>query len=532
MSMLPSDPNKVAPDAAAPAVEPPPLKETDFLKATPNYASWWRGGMVPYIVLMLVFVASDLLCPMPGQYHHLGLGSAIGALFFVASLLVLRRDLSVLEQAFLVVLGLLTATAQVVSASVICFMGLLFVPLVLFCLPKVTEEPQPCGRTWWSFWLLHRRRGSMFVGGCLPISLSIFIGVALFFAFLSIFASGNPVVRMVWNTMDAWWTSFIEFLHLDWYLWAHVLVWGVGAVLFGFYTFARPHIKPSVKIPTPKVVQDTVTMLPHLPLISLVSINLAFLVATSTDIAFLWFRRVPEGISQTSYLYEGAGSIIFASVLAALILLFLFRSNGSVRRSAAPRVSGYVLALQTLLLAVSVFMRLFFQIDDLGFTFRRVLAGESLMMGVVALVLLVVYMVNDGRFVKHMRIGFCVLVLFFFGFNIEPPTALAGDLNLCYAPSHPHWKFEQDAFLLGRLNPNNNLAFAAHYMVSEENLKRTEWDDFTEVRAIESLTNAARATVKRSQDSWRTWTLRNHIDLPAAEYILKVRKAALETPAE
>lgn len=540
---VPSEGDGTPAATAVPPVAPPPLPKTAFQKPTVKPladASWWRLGCIPYVVLVLAAAATDFLTPMPHQFHHLGLGSAIGSVLFIAALLLLRRDLSRMEQLFLLLLGLVTAAAQVVSASVICYLGLLIAPFILFNLPKESEEPQPRGRSWWSFWFERRKKGTIFRGGCLPLVVSLFIGLALFAAFLGIFASGNPVVELVWNTLVEWWNKFVEFLHLDWDLWVHVLMWGVGALLFGFYTLARPHVKPTAKIPTPKVVEGTVAMLPHLPLISLVAINLAFLVATSTDIAFLWFHRVPEGISQTEYLHEGADSIIFASVLAALILLFLFRSSGSVRHTIVPRAAGYLLVLQTFLLAVSVFMRLYFQIEDFGFTYRRVLAGECLLMGVVALALLLAYMTNDGRFLKHLRMGFCVLVLFFFGFNIEPPTALSGDLNLYYAPTHPKWKFEVSDFRNGRFSADENLAFAAHYGVTREALERygkhlagnreenTDYlsDCWAEYNAASRIMSAAQNTVRRSNDSWRAWTLRNHIDLPAAQYILKVVVAA------
>lgn len=541
------------PPAAVPAV-PPPLPKDAFTKTPEKQeplpdAPWWRSGSVPCVVLLLVAAAADFLVPTLNQSYATGAGTAIGSLLFVAALLLLRRDLSRAEQLFLLELGLITAAAQVVSASGICYFGLLVVPFILLLLPKESAEPTPRGRSWWAYWLSLRPRRGFFRGGCLPMVVSIFIGMALFAAFLGIFAGGNPVVELVWNTLEAWWNKLLEFLHLDWDLWFHVLVWGIGAVLFGLYTMARPHVMPRAAAPAPKAAPHAVTMLPHLPLITLLSVNAAFLVATSTDIAFLWFRRVPEGISQTAYLHEGADSITFASVLAALILLFLFRRNGSARQGAVSRAAGYLLVLQTLLLAVSVFMRLFFQISDYGFTFRRVLAGECLLMGLVALGVLLAYMAGGGQFLKHLRRGFCVLVLFFFGFNIEPPTALAGDLNVLYAPTHPHWKFDTDDFRIGRFEVKENLAFAAHCVAMPAKLQDPVWyDNYSHTSEIYHLRCAAEETIARSKDSWRAWTLRSHIDLPAARYLLKAadkgeaaakamneaadRKAAEENEAE
>ena len=121
--------------------------------------------------------------------------------------------------------------------------------------------------------------------------------------------------------------------------------------------------------------------LPHLPAVSLLFINLAFLVNNGTDVAFLWRGSVPDGISQTAYLHDGADSIMLAAFLSALVLLVLFRPEGSVRASKTGIVLGFILAAQTGLLAASVGMRLYFQIKDFGFSPNRVTAGIYLLMG-------------------------------------------------------------------------------------------------------------------------------------------------------
>ncbi len=497
---------------------PQPHNTPTTLPVTPQLPdvkdpSWWRLGCIPFIVLILVAVAADFARP---ALHGGGIAAGIGALLWIAAMLLLRRDFSKPEACFLGVLGLVSFAGLTVSGSLFNWVLAFLLPLFMLLIPRHQPEASGHYRTWWGFWLARRKSGAQgrwaWLRQILPTLITIFIGVALFVAFLCIFASGNPVVELVWETIRKWWNALVEWLELDWdFVW-HLFAWFVGFVLFGFYTFARPgEPRPLPAMPQPEVKPGR-SLLPHLPLVSLLGINLAFLIATGSDIAYLWFGRVPEGISRTVYLHDGAASITWASALASAILVFLFRRKGTARQGRVTRLLGYLLVLQTFLLAVSVYLRLFHQIADFGFTTRRIQAAEALLLGLDGLVILLCYMACSGAFWKYTRICLGSMLLLFVTFGVCPPTELAGDLNLRYAPQNPHWNFVASDFNRGRFIVKDNLAFALY--VRERLPEPNELFSKRIESAAEDVESRAAAA------TWRNWNLSMQRDIPAAEQIL------------
>lgn len=468
-------------------------------KATVGDPAWWRlNHGIPFLVLVLVAAAADYFCPLFCMGKPvLGFGTALGTLLFVAALLLLRKDYTRGEQIFLVLFALVSAAGQAVSGSVLNWLAVPAVCSIMLILPKGSDKLHVPSRTWWGFWLARRpdaSKAKTISRGCLPLCISITVALSLFITFLIIFAQGNPVVQLVWNIICECWNNILDFLHLDMTFWAHALVWVLGILGFGCFTFGRNLVLRAPADKKPAAAGKT--LLPHLPSFALIGVNAAFAIATSTDIMYLWFRRVPEGISQTAYLHHGALSIIIASLLAAALLLLLFRSRGTARQSGVARFFGYLLVLQTALLAVSVFMRLFFQIEAYSFTGQRVLAAECMLCGVVGIGLLLSYL-RGGCFMKHLRVGLAAIVILFFGFNIQSPKALAGDLNMCMLDSHPHWKFETKDFLpfQGCFTPEDSLDFAGHYMQASD------------MESVLLLRRAAEKIRERNAADWRSLTV-------------------------
>ncbi len=463
--------------------------------------------------------------------QYLGIGAGIGVLLFMSAVLLLRRDFTEREQVFLILLDVVGMLGLLVSGSTVGWIAALTLPfLVIMFGPgrKIPVEPGVEYRNWYSFWReqRHHVKGG-FWRAVLPSFISVGAGAVCFIAFLCIFASGNPVVQIVWDFITTWWNRLMEFVQISWNFWGHVLVWVAGVLGFGLFTVRRP---PRDVNRIPAGPDDTApagrSMLPHLPLMMLLGVNLAFLVATGTDIAFLWFQRVPEGVSQTEYLYEGADSIIWASVLAAVLLVYFFRRKGSVRRTVAARGLGYLLAVQTLLLAISVYVRLYNQIMAHAFTPRRILAAEFLLLGVVGLVILLCYMSCSGGFLRYARLCIGVLGLMGLCFTISKPTSLSGDLNLRYAAAHPEWKFSTSDFKRGCFEVQDNLAFALYVYEKQkatnaglQDMELTEECCRLQHQFWNKLKIAALA-LERRRDSWILFTLRDYWDCRAAEFIL------------
>ena len=493
---------------------------------------WWRLGWVPYVVLVLVAAAADLCFPvLQSGLRLLGVGASVGVVLYMTALLLLRRDFHRNEQLFLGALALVSAAGLLVCGNHVGWIASLSLPFfVLIFNPgrPVLEEEGVEYRSWWAFWRDQRRFAKPGKWReILPMAISILVGVVCFVAFLCIFASGNPVVEMVWNTITTWWNRIMEYLQISWDFWMHAIIWVAGLLAFGLLTFQRV-AKPLSQAPVeePETAPAGRSMLPQLPLMVLLGVNLAFLVATSTDIAFLWFQRVPEGISQTDYLYEGAWSIVWASLLAVALLVYFFRRRGSVRRTVVARGLGYVLVGQTFLLAVSVYVRLYNQIAQYAFTPKRILACEFMLLGVAGLVILLCYMRSRAGILRYARLCAGCLGLMGLAFTINPPASLAGDLNLRYVASNPQWSFSTSDFRNSCFSVYDNLAFASYvYEKEKQKCGGLAHDDLdasyrSRIMSFEARMKRAAIMVEERSRSWTLFTLRAVWDRPAAEHVL------------
>lgn len=268
-------------------------------------------------------------------------------------------------------------------------------------------------------------------------------------------------------------------------------------LLFGFLTLRRWHRGPKTAAMPAAPKAEGTTLLPHLPLMSLIGINLAFLVATSTDIAFLWFGNVPEGISQTTYLHDGASSIIWASILAAGVLIFLFRRNGSARETAPCRFLGLLLAAQTFLLALSVYVRLYHQIADFGFTWTRIMAGEFLLLGLAGLIILVVYIVRSGKLMRYAKTCLATMALMVFAFTAIPGIPRRQPQPRLHGFT-PHWKFSTADFMY-RVDIEDNIEFAWRVLERHKQSGASEQDNIDHLQL--RIANAADDAIARGNST-------------------------------
>lgn len=422
--------------------------------------SWWRHGNIPLLVLISGGFSADF---MFGTLEGLGIGTALGLLLYTAAFLALRTDLSRKEQLYLILMTVLNAAAAGANLSSSAQFNLLMglgLPVVITFLPRKEGngfDPSKQYASWWSYKFLRMTQAKEAAGkilGKIPLAGSIAIGIILFLLFLSIFADGNPVVAAFKSAMNKWFWNYCSWLIPDMGTLADILLWCLGALAFGIA--ARP--RPCTSFPEQHPVRPGQPWLPHLPAVSLLFINLAFLVNNGTDVAFLWSGRVPDGISQTAYLHDGADSIMLAAFLSALVLLVLFRPEGSVRASKTGTFLGFILAAQTGLLAASVGMRLFYQIRDFGFSPNRVTAGIYLLMGACFLYLLFRYMAGCGNWLRYGKLCGAIALVFLALTGLRSPFQLSGDLNLMTMDRHPDWYFSDGD--LPRFELRDNIPFA------------------------------------------------------------------------
>lgn len=529
---LPVEPASMA---KLPNLPPIPIHKekagVDAVKPTLKTPNWWRLGMVPALVLIMAAAIGDLLS---FSHHGIGIAAGIACVILCLSIILLRKDLSIGEISFICGVGLISGVATVTYGSGLAVLCCIIIPLFILMLPtkasKYTQDkPTERYRNWWTYWTTRstpdsgknkeaKKTGSKTKFG--TYVLSALVCLAIFVVFIRIFAMDNPVVDMIWNQILEAWRQAMEYLNLCWEHLTHAVFWVLGILAYGIYTIRRTTLGTAIPRVKP-LQQEPEYCFPFISFSILLGINLAFLVVTSTDIAFLWLNNIPEGISHTEYLYEGTYSITVAAVLASLVLLLIFLPGSMAKRSGATKFMAYLLILQTFLLAASVYLRLYNLVEYMGFTLRRVLAAEVLVLGIIGIVILLLYIACTKNFRHYVKICVGTTVLLIIAQTIIPPTRMVGELNMYFCDSHPHWKFTAQDFKFNsnRQNIEDHLSFALFIYRRDP----SPWFANELTRAAEILVNKKAAGI-----TWHNNNLRLQQDLQAAEEILNDSEIAAE----
>ncbi len=105
----------------------------------------------------------------------------------------------------------------------------------------------------------------------------------------------------------------------------------------------------------------------------LTALNVLFFAINTIDVVYLWMHTaVPEGMKGKQFLHEGVNSLIAATVLAGIVLTFLFQQSDEVMRPATLKGLAFAWIAQNLVLIAGVFLRLKLYVDTEEMTAKRV----------------------------------------------------------------------------------------------------------------------------------------------------------------
>ncbi|MDR2863387.1 MAG: DUF4173 domain-containing protein [Puniceicoccales bacterium] len=131
-------------------------------------------------------------------------------------------------------------------------------------------------------------------------------------------------------------------------------------------------------------------------LLALVGVNLVFLLTNTLDVVYLWMRQAaPAGVSTTEYLHEGVYSLIFTTILAGILLAFIFNGGTNLTRSRPLHILGLVWVAQNIFLIGGVAFRLWLHIGSFCLTPRRLGVAFFLVLVLAGFALLVFYVVRE-----------------------------------------------------------------------------------------------------------------------------------------
>ncbi len=222
------------------------------------------------------------------------------------------------------------------------------------------------------------RRTAVLIVKLLPI-------VILAGLFLALFASANPLIerslQQAINRLDRW-LGMITFPSGE-----RILLWGGVAVYF----WALLHFRAKTRL---RIEPDPVLGLaadffltPPTATIGLVVFNAIFAVQNLLDAGYLWGGvRLPEGMTYASYAHRGAYPLVVTALLAAALMLIVFRPSADRTQGRLNRVLVYVWIAQNILLTLSAAWRLNLYVSVYSLTRLRFAAAVWMLLVALGLV--------------------------------------------------------------------------------------------------------------------------------------------------
>lgn len=451
-----------------------------------DVSSWWCSRKSAISIMIVIPVAADFL--FSGSER--GLASAIGTLLYLWTILKFRCDFSFSEKAFLCLCAGVSVCAQVISGSFFAWALILILPIIMLYMGDGSAEKQPDRVTWWGYWYRNYEV-------VLQILLALLVGIILYAAATSILRYGNPVLVEILDECTPSGKTLDLYLKLRWDVWQHPIIGILGLFFFGIYSFKRISIEP-------RGYEEKEGFLPRfltfVPSVVLLFINLSFLVITCLSIRDICICFISRDLVERNELFQNPYSLFLTIAFSFIILLYLFRSNGSCCKSSFCRKLGFFILLQIVIVILGQCIQTGSHVMASGFSSAEVLQFEIVIISLLGVFLLLWYIYNDVSFVKFVRsyLYWCVALTLLF--SIQSPSGMAVILNDSYGSDKSGWQMVTNKdFANESLDPfvDFNYTYAHWYTSAAENPDESQ----------ELLKIANFITERCQRHSWRSWTL-------------------------
>jgi uncharacterized membrane protein (UPF0136 family) len=144
-------------------------------------------------------------------------------------------------------------------------------------------------------------------------------------------------------------------------------------------------------------------------------LNALFFAVNTIDVCYLWQKgALPAGVSYSEFVHTGVYSLIFATLLSALVLAVLFQQTAEVTHARGMKVLAYLWVAQNVVLIAGVFLRLKLYVDAYQLSALRVYVGFFLVLVMTGYGLLTWHIRHDGslnRLIFHNVLA--IFALFF-----------------------------------------------------------------------------------------------------------------------
>jgi len=273
----------------------------------------------------------------------------------------------------------------------------------------------------------------------------------------------------------------------------------------------------------------------------LVAMNIVFAVQLVLDSRYLVLGdSLPEGMTYAEYAHRGAYPLIFTALLAAALVLAVFRPGGIAQRSVWARRLVLLWILQNVALVVSAVWRLGAYVDVYSLTRLRVAAGVWMLMvaGCLFLLLWRIARQRDNAWLTRWAMGWGLVVLWVCSFvpfdpaivrynvlNCEELGGHAGPIDVAYLQALGPDALPAVDLLIQKLPPEHASAASGYEQGRNDYVVQAEYGRWSGGRrgdawqepsqAVPTLGEALgnlRAELKGELDEdlsdWRGWTAR------------------------
>ena len=268
--------------------------------------------------------------------------------------------------------------------------------------------------------------------------LSAMLPLAALGVFGTLFVLANPDLASSFGDIlqraTRWLHDWAGHLSLSW---AEMFFWiAVAWVVIGLW---RPIVRGSVldRLSSPSLLDSEkapkAAESPLYPALrnTLLALIVLFVVYLAFEFKTLWFREFPKGFYYAGYAHEGAAWLTASLALATVVLSLIFRGNvlGDPRLPQLRRLA-WVWSVENLVLAATVYNRLWIYVAFNGMTWMRMVAIFGVSTVVAGVVLVIAKIAQGHDFAWLVRRHLIALALAVYLFVLTPIDAIVYTYNV------------------------------------------------------------------------------------------------------
>ena len=298
---------------------------------------------------------------------------------------------------------------------------------------------------------------------------------------------------------------------------------------------AEPSIDPNDQPPSEDMLAWLARQYQSLIVRCLVAMNLVFALQLVLDSRYLVLgESLPKGMTYAEYAHRGAYPLIVTAILAAALVLAVFRPGGIAQRSRLAVWLVLIWIVQNILLVISAAWRLGAYVEVFTLTRLRIAAAIWMLMvaGCLALLLWRIARSRDNAWLTGWAMGWGIAVLWVCSFvpfdpmiahynvhNCKELGGQAGSIDIAYLEELGADALPAIEHLLEHLPPKYADAPPGHTIYGwyeESRFQRVEYDTLDEKphaddslrKHLQHIQAGLSAELADQLDGWRGWTAR------------------------